>query len=354
MARKLNKREYLKLLEQHSKRKRTEEEDLKNLNAWYHSFDNDEHELDAKELAGLKEEMFANISAGIEKGEASIPKSVSSTFTAGLKTVNLYQFARIAAVVVLAAGIGLLFYLGKHRMAEQVARYATPTEESTVKDAPKAEGPATIYLSDGSVVWLKEKSRLEYPATFSGQLREVVLVGEAFFDVSPDIRRPFVIRSANFTTRVVGTTFNIKDYENAESQEVEVVTGKVIVSVRNPSGDSVKELVLKPNRKAIYSRKDNSLVEATSAGSSFQQSLTKSKLVFNEAPLKDIIAVLNVTHDVNITFSNESMKHCILTADFTDETLEVSLAILTRTINAEFERSGRDILLSGRGCDQSE
>ena len=64
--------------------------------------------------------------------------------------------------------------------------------------------------------------------------------------------------------------------------------------------------------------------------------------------------MLNVTHDVNITFANEDLKRCILTADFTDETLEVSLAILTKTVNAKFDRSGRDILLSGPGCDQSK
>ena len=253
----------------------------------------------------------------------------------------------------LAVAVGMVVYLRKDRLDGHLAENVDPVEHASVKNEPQVEGPATIYLSDGSVVWLKENSRLDYPETFAEGVREVILVGEAFFDVSPDSQRPFIIRSSNFTTRVVGTTFKIKDYENEESQEVEVVTGKVIVSVRNFTGNNVKELVLKPNRKAVYFKKDNSLVEATSVQSGLQQSFTKSKLVFNEVPLKDIIAVLNVTHDVNITFANESMKRCILTADFTDETLDVSLAVISRTINAKFDRSGRDILLSGRGCDQS-
>lgn len=353
MTRKLNNREYQKLLEKYSQGRCTGKE-MDILNEWYNSFDNDEHGLDAKEIADLKTEMFTSICAGIEKGEGRIPKPGPSTFTTRLKVINLYQFSRIAAVLVLAVGVGMLVYLWKHQLEGRLARNVDPVEEPSAKDVPNAKGPATIYLSDGSVVWLKEKSRLEYPETFSDGVREVVLVGEAFFDVSRDSLRPFIIRSVNFKTRVVGTTFKIKDYENEESQEVEVVTGKVIVSVRNASGNSVKELVLKPNRKAIYSKKDNSLVEATSRESALQQSFTKSKLVFNEVPLKDIIAVLNVTHDVNITFGNESMKGCILTADFTDETLEVSLAILSKTINAKFARSGRDIVLSGPGCDQSE
>ena len=353
MTRKPNFGEYQKLLEKYSQGKCTEKE-LQILDEWYNSFDNDVHELDAKEIADLKAEMFNNISAGIEREEGSFRKPGPSTFTTRFKSINIYQFARIAAVLVLAVAVGIVVYLRKDRLDGHLAGNVDPVERAGVKNAPQVKGPATIYLSDGSVVWLKEKSRLDYPETFADGIREVILVGEAFFDVAPDKKRPFIIRSANFTTRVVGTTFKIKDYENEESQEVEVVTGKVIVSVRNVTGNSVKELVLKPNRKAIYSKKDNSLVEANSRESDLQQSFTKSKLVFNEVPLKDIIAVLNVTHDVNITFANESMKRCILTADFTDETLEVSLAILSRTTNAKFDRSGRDILLSGPGCDQSE
>ena len=347
MTRKPDNREYQKLMEKYSKAKCTEEE-LQILNEWYNSFDNDGHDLGAKEIADLKTEMFNNISAGIDK-EESIQNLQPPTFTRGRKGLNIYQFARMAAVLVFA--IGILVYLSNYRLDGQLAENVGSVQETTVKNEPQVKGPATIYLSDGSVVWLKEKSRLVYPETFAEGAREVVLVGEAFFDVAPDSQRPFIIRSSNFTTRVVGTTFKIKDYEDEESQEVEVVTGKVVVSVRNPTGDSVKELVLKPNRKAIYSRKDNSLVEATSGEFALKQSFTKSKLVFNEVALKDIIAVLNVTHNVNITFSNESMKRCVLTADLTDETLEVSLAILSKTINAKFDRSGRNILLSGPGCD---
>lgn len=353
MTRKPNNREYQKLLEKYSQGKCTEKE-LEILNEWYNSFDNDEHELNPKEIADLKTEMFNNISAGIDKEEERIQDLQPPNLTTPVRAFNIYRFARIAAVIVVAVGIGMLVYLRNHRLDGQLAGNVDRGQEATVKVETQVKGPATIYLSDGSVVWLEEKSRLEYPETFAEGVREVVLVGEAFFDVSRDSHRPFIIRSANFTTRVVGTTFKIKDYENEESQEVEVVTGKVIVSVRSASGDSVKELVLKPNRKAIYSRKNNSLVEATSDEAVIQQSFTKSKLVFNEVPLKDIITVLNVTHDVNITFANEGMKRCILTADFTDETLEVSLAILSKTINAKFDRSGRDILLSGPGCDQSK
>lgn len=351
MTRKPNFREYQKLLEKYSQGKCTEKE-LKILDEWYNSFDNDEHDLEAKEIADLKSEMFNNISAGIEREEGSFRKPGPSSFTTRFKSINIYQFARIAAVLVLAVAVGMVVYLRIDRLDGHLAEN-DPVEHASVKNEPQVEGPATIYLSDGSVVWLRENSRLDYPETFAEGVREVILVGEAFFDVSPDSQRPFIIRSSNFTTRVVGTTFKIKDYENEESQEVEVVTGKVIVSVRNFTGNNVKELVLKPNRKAVYFKKDNSLVEATSVQSGLQQSFTKSKLVFNEVPLKDIIAVLNVTHDVNITFANESMKRCILTADFTDETLDVSLAVISRTINAKFDRSGRDILLSGRGCDQS-
>ena len=215
MTRKPNIREYQKLLEKYSQGRCTEKE-LEILNEWYNSFDNDEHELDAKEIADLKSEMFNNISAGIDKEEESLQNLQPPTFTTRLKALNIYHFARIAAVLVLAVGIGTIVYLRNHAPDGQLAGNTDTVHDASVKKDSQIKGPATIYMSDGSVVWLKEKSTLEYPETFAEKVREVVLVGEAFFDVSRDSQRPFIIRSANFTTRVVGTTFKIKDYENEE------------------------------------------------------------------------------------------------------------------------------------------
>jgi transmembrane sensor len=82
------------------------------------------------------------------------------------------------------------------------------------------------------VVWLREKSRLEYAKKFTGSTREVTrevtFIGEAFFDVAKDQERPFIIQSKYLTTRVTGAAFNIKAYENEELQEVAVVTGEVM------------------------------------------------------------------------------------------------------------------------------
>jgi transmembrane sensor len=127
-----------------------------------------------------------------------------------------------------------------------------------------------------------------------------------------------------------------------------------MVSVKGASTDSVKELILKSNRKAVYSKKDKSLVESAVGDGSLQKLSTKSKLEFNEVALKDIVKVLNVAHGVNITISNERMTECIITADLRNETLDISIAILAKAINAEFTVRGKDIILSGKGCGGSQ
>ena len=300
--------------------------------------------------------MFENIAKGIETAEAQSKESdnyVSQRRKA--KVIRFLPLKRMAAIIAVGIGVGLYIFSQQYDFREGRPDEAVRTsDESVSKQRPKVNGPATIYLYDGSVVWLNAKSSLEYAVMFTDEVREVKLIGEAFFDVAKDSERPFVINSTNFTTRVLGTSFKIKDHEDEESKEVAVVTGKVMVSVKDAFTDTVKKLILESNRKAVYSKKDNSLVEFPVAEGLVQKYPAKSKLEFKEVPLKDIVKVLNVTHGVNITIPNERMKNCIITADLTNETIDVSIAILAKAINAEITVREKDIVLIGDGCVDSK
>lgn len=325
------------------------------IDRWYHSFD--QQEGNEKDFAGmgplkeLKAQMFESIASRIELEENPDKKPAPEKPVRKLYHFDFQTLRRIAAILIVGAGMGLLFYAERDSAnTDSQTILGEAPGGKTGQDISDIASKSTIYLSDGSVVWLKAGSRLEYPRKFDGQVREVTLVGEAFFDVAKDPQKPFIIHAADFTTRVLGTSFNIKAYGDDDAAEVVVVTGKVMVSVKEPSVDKSKVLVLKPNQKAIYSRKNKSLVEAPATEQEVKITSNKSKLAFDETPLSDIINVLNATYDVNIALSNESMKACMITADLTNETQGVSMAILSKAIHATYTIDGKNIMLRGDGC----
>ena len=104
-----------------------------------------------------------------------------------------------------------------------------------------------------------------------------------------------------------------------------------------------------PNQKAII-QKDSTPSETEVVEFQNFDLEVQSKLVFDRTALGDILQVLNSTHGVNISLSNENMKNCILTVDLTDLTVEMSMEILTKAVQAEYTTKGNDFMIIGEGC----
>lgn len=346
MAKKFTEEEIRKLLRRYRSGQCTAEESAI-IDRWYSSFEN--HKVtgiannDPEKLHELKIEMFRNIANRIDHAEQTPaePEVRKLHF-------NFQTLARVAAILLVGTAIGMFFYTREVAVGPDHDALAKNDGHDT-EEVSTATVPGPIYLADGSVVWLKGDSRLEYPESFTGDTREVTLVGEAFFDVARDPKKRFIIHSANFTTRVLGTSFNIKAYGNEDAHEVAVVTGEVVVSVKEPS-DKAMEVVLTPNQKVVYSKKENSLVQYDAADSENYNAFRESKLAFDEVPLMDIVKVLNAEYDVEISLSNDAMQNCIVTADLTNESPEVGIEILSKAVSASVTTDGRKVLLSGSGC----
>ena len=95
-------------------------------------------------------------------------------------------------------------------------------------------GEYQLTLSDGTRVWLNAETELKYPVAFVGEGREVMLKGEAYFEVAKNVSRPFVVKTEQLDIKVLGTSFNMKSYPS-ETQQVTLVQGKVEVRVGNYS-----------------------------------------------------------------------------------------------------------------------
>jgi transmembrane sensor len=159
------------------------------------------------------------------------------------KRKNAYAFLlKYAAILILALFAG-------------TAGYYLVTSLSDAKQQIVLAGERTvneITLSDGTLVTLNSSSTLEYPRKFTSDIREVTITGEAFFDVKPDPDKPFVINAGKMQVKVLGTSFNVRAYPEAEVVEVVVETG--IVQVTNRNGEvqaDQSNLMLHPGEKGI-------------------------------------------------------------------------------------------------------
>ena len=200
----------------------------------------------------------------------------------------------VAASVVLL--LGLWWIAGKNRSNNM---------ERVVADIDVV----SVHLDDGSIVYLRKGAVLEYPGKFENGRRKVSLTGEAFFEVTHDPAKPFVIDAESTVIQVVGTSFTVST--SKDSVELIVKTGRV--SFTPDAGTGIKTMVVAGER-AVYA--GGSISKQANADSNFNAWQTK-KLVFQRTPLTQVVATLNDYYRINIVFKKEDAAQ-LSAADFTD------------------------------------
>lgn len=352
MSRKITKEEAERLLKRYQNGQCTPEE-MEIVRRWYQSYDDVEVPglSDVVKQGAIKAAMRDNIYRNIERRSTSRDARESRSI---LRRLHLHEYAVLwpaAAVLVLSIAVGFYFYSDNPSRSKD-ASLATNVEDTQIKAQVLQSSAPVLYLPDGSVVWLKGDSRLEFPERFDATTREVRLIGEAFFDIARDVKKPFIIHSPSFTTRVLGTSFNIKDHEYQDLPEVAVVSGEVMVSLGHTDGGTTRQVVLRPNKKATYSRKEDVLVE-TPVDNGVVATVAKRKFLFEEARVADIIKVFNAEFDIDIQVSDETLNGCVITGDFSGLEMHVGLEALSKAINGEYSIDGRKVVVSGPGCDSN-
>src|SRR5699024_7548604 len=139
-------------------------------------------------------------------------------------------------------------------------------------------------LSDGTQVWLNSDSRLEVPAQFSGDLREVYLEGEAFFDVAPNPDNPFLIYAGESITKVLETEFNLQAYPD-EKVQIAVKEGKVAFGNRQAV---VESLELVKNQMGVLSGNNQPVINDV-ADLERYIGWTDGRLIFKDTLLPEVV-----------------------------------------------------------------
>jgi len=208
-----------------------------------------------------------------------------------------------------------------------------------------ADNTLTISLPDGSKVSLNRHSQLSYSAAFGKEKRNVILKGEAFFDVSHNAIKPFMIHVDNAIVEVVGTSFNVRAYDIHKEVEVIVKTGVVKLSIP----ELHKEVKITAGEKGTYARSAHNLNHSNNQDVNFLSWKTQT-LVFEESDLRTVVETLNRTYDVNITMSASIPPSCVVTVTFDHQSLDAVLHVLETTLNLTYHRNGNQIEITSSGC----
>jgi transmembrane sensor len=250
-------------------------------------------------------------------------RTQTSTKNAPVRRIGFPRRSMAAAVAVLFVGLVALGYLilGPSSQPQIVIADAKPVLDT---------------LPDGSVVTLNRNSSLKYLGNFKGKSREVELTGEAFFSVTHNKKKPFVITVSDVTVTVVGTSFNIKNHNG--TTEVVVESGVVRVTRNN------KTVELRANEKISTSTLDSSFAKETSTDK-LHQYYRSRQFVCNATPLWKLVEVLNEAYDANIIIRNNELRSLQLTTTFDNESLDRILSIIAETLEISVERKGNHIIL---------
>jgi hypothetical protein len=275
------------------------------------------------------------------------------------KKKNQRIFFRIAASFLAFITVGSLFYINFSKGSSSKS-IAFNKMESTVSGQLKQVVNNTsairlIRLEDGSEVKLNPKSEISYQEYFNDDERKVYLKGEAFFNVTKDKLRPFIVITNDVTTRVLGTSFNIKAYDNEKQVTVAVVTGKVSVitkatKVKNSTTDR-REIILTPNQQIIYNRDNERIAKQLVATPEIiLHKPTLFKMQYDGAPVTMIFKALEENYGVDIVYDEEILKGCVLTTSMAEEGLYDRIRVICKAINAEYNIEDAVIYIKSRGC----
>jgi transmembrane sensor len=266
-----------------------------------------------------------------------------------------YTWLRIAAAVILIAGVSILYRNSRQADIPKknlIARFTTGGGERK-----------KIILLDGSVVLLNAKSSLTVNEDFNESKREVNLVGEAFFDVKHNKNKPFQVHTSDFDINVLGTSFNVKVYPDEATSEAVLIKGLIVMEGKGSKGNSI---IMKPSQKVTFYKKEiarpgiktiakpadshpqiiiNQYTKVND-GTIVEMAWTRNQLEILDQSFCDLKSVLERWYDVDIRLNDKDIERYRFTATFNGETIEEVLIALQKAEHFKYEIKGKQITIS--------
>lgn len=265
----------------------------------------------------------------------------------------------VAASILIVAAAALYFFLPSTRSASgQYSSFTALIPDSMVTKTNTGVRPEIIRLSDGSLVTLQPGSILHYGRLFAADKREVFLEGEAFFRVSKNPGKPFLVYYNNIVTKVLGTSFSVNTNATTGNIEVAVKTGRVQVfeNERLLKDSHNKAVIITPNQKAVYKTQDRVfetllVEEPQPIAVNEKEEPLSVPFVYDQEKMLEVFRHIENNYGIEIVVENSNINNCEFTGDVSKQDLYTKLKIICLTMNATYEINGTKILIKGKGCN---
>lgn len=209
-----------------------------------------------------------------------------------------YAVSGIAAVLILALLSAAVYYFMNNTFA------SSGKEPLITETVVPAGSQVKIVLPDNTLVVLNAGSILKYNQNYGKTDRSVFLLGEGYFEVRKDEKRPFKVNTDYIDVNVLGTVFNVKAYHEDENVEVNLLEGRVNVS---KAGSKNINAELQPNQRLVFNKKAEK-VQISEVNAQKAASWTKGKFYFVNNSLPDIMKEIQRKYDVRIIIQTDKMR----------------------------------------------
>lgn len=314
-----------------------------------------------------KDKVLSNLRAKMAS-EPLYEQPKNTIVEAGLKAKPLWQQYRRRfilssfVILILASTVTIFALREKKAIAGTIA-----VSENNVSTKPGSKSQVT--LPDGTVVILNADSKLTYPDNFLGDTREVSLEGEAFFKVTHNKKKPFIIHSKAMDIKVLGTVFNVKAYPQESTSEATLINGSIEVTLTNHSNEKI---MLKPSEKITISNgtpsiketeknktdavvnkpvEDRPLISIDHVSEDKKENIfteigwTENKLMFKNENLESIINTMERWYGNTIEIKSDRLRSQKFTGNFTEESCMQVIQALQLSYNFSFKKENNSIII---------
>lgn len=314
---------------------RTSPEEERTLLAWFRDPDHKE-EIIAFYKSRWKEASGKKLSPEIQgKMFCEIKKRMrqeKKTLEIKKKPHTLWKWFSYAAAALICIGLGM----GSHLYIRR-AQFSEP--QSYIVSADKGQR-ASIILPDGTKVWLNSHTHLIYDTNYGIKERSVSLSGEAYFEVAKDKKHRFVVKAGNMEVEALGTTFNVKAYDEDDEMIATLFEG----SVRAKAGNQMA--ILTPDQCAIFSKTDRRLSVNHLRNTSYASLWRTNELAFSGESLEEIAILLDRMYNVKVHFLSNRIKKYSFSGVIRNNSLDNVFEIISLTAPITYESVGDTIYLN--------
>ena len=243
-----------------------------------------------------------------------------------------------AAAVILLSVLGIMYFIrggNERKVGKQIT--LKKNIRTGIGEVKK------IALSDGSCVWLNAKSEISFINGFVSDKRELYLKGEAYFEIKRDVKRPFIVHANSWKVKVLGTHFDVSDYQEDHQTSVSVTEGKVAIETNN---NEPLNSILHSGDELSFSKVRNKYYKRQVSTASRPAWINKN-VVFYHCKMVDVGHFIKRNFGYNLLFKEPEIKDMELSGEFGNITeVEELLKIICLTLNTEFTINENNIEIS--------